>query len=69
MSKQQTLTLTFSEASSLIRARYCTQRTAKLYGTKKLFNLLYAQNRLFRGGIAVSEDGKRYFVFETGVLE
>ena len=69
MSKQKVLTLTFSEKTFPIRARYCTQRTAKLYGTKKLFQLLYSQNRLFHGGIAVSEDGKRYFIFETGVLE
>ncbi|MDP2667036.1 MAG: hypothetical protein Q8P05_06065 [Candidatus Diapherotrites archaeon] len=69
MDKQQKLTLIFSETTFPIRARYCTQRTAKLYGAKKLFQLLYSQNRLFHGSIAVSEDGKRYFIFETGVLE
>ena len=69
MTKHQVLTLTLSETFFPIRARYCTQRTAKIYGTKKLFKLLYSQNRLFRGGIAISEDGKRYFIFETGVLE
>ena len=69
MDKQQKLTLTLSEMTFPIRARYCTQRTAKIYGAKKLFESLYSQNKLFRGGIAVSEDGKHYFVFETGVLE